>query len=103
MNSMTKNLGDIGKKITPCIKIGKMTFLREKFIKFFDMKFGEWEEHCKENNILVLSSVKNEIKKLRESLVETKEITHKTANLRLIFGYDVDLEELGERWFDEYL
>ncbi|AAQ17658.1 hypothetical protein Aeh1ORF003c [Aeromonas phage Aeh1] len=103
MGNLTKNLGDISKKISPCIKIGKMTFLREKFIKFIDVKFGEWELYCEEHEIKVLHTVKQEVKKLRESLKETSEITHKTANLNLIFGYEVDLEELGERWFDEYL
>ncbi|ADQ52721.1 hypothetical protein AsFcp4_163 [Aeromonas phage AsFcp_4] len=103
MGNLTKNLGDISKKISPCVKVGEMTFLREKFIKFIDNKFKEWEDYCAENNILVLYSVKKEIKKFRDSLAETKEITEKTANLRLIFGHEVDLKELGERWFDEYL
>lgn len=102
-NSMTRNLGDIGKVIKPVFKMGGVQFLREKFIRFMDGKFNEWEEYCKENDLDILIEVKTEIEKFRHALRVEAEVTNKMFNRTLVFGRDESLEELANRWFDEYL
>ena len=102
-NAMTRNLSDIGKVIKPVFKMGGVQFLREKFIKFMDGKFAEWEEYCKENDIQILIEVKTEIEKFRQALRAEAEVTNKMFNRTLVFGRDESLEDLANRWFDEYL
>lgn len=102
-NAMTRNLSDIKNATKPVFKMGQVQFLREKFIRFMDIKLEAWKAYCTENDIEILEEVKVEIAKFRTALEKEAVVTDKMFNVRLAFGDNETLETKADRWFDEYL
>lgn len=100
------NLSNISKTIKPTFSMGhkaKIWFIRENFIKFFEIIVSEWNEYCKENNIDPIDEVLGEMNKFREVIKTESHIGKKSIDWKLMMGYDVDIDELASRWLDRYI